>query len=255
MSLSRHMKIKHDVSIDQSYVDYHLNGVWPLCKCGCNGKVTWSYIRKGFCDYCQGHQSRVYNNWGHNQKAIDKSSETRRHQYANDERQQWNEGLTLNDTRVKDNIEKSTIAINSNPMELKRRSDLMILNRSNGIIPNLSGSQHSQWKGGISNIYPIVYADRRLYREWKYPILIRDGFKCVECGDSNNLHIHHDKEYMTEIIKKHMVEITEDMIKDFTIKKMISDAVVDYHINNKVSGITLCKKCHNKLHPSLNFKH
>jgi len=50
-----------------------------------------------------------------------------------------------------------------------------------------------------------------------------------------------------------MIEITEEMLKDFEIKKIISDTVVDYHINNKVSGITLCHKCHNELHPSLNF--
>lgn len=26
-----------------------------------------------------------------------------------------------------------------------------------------------------------------------------------------------------------------------------------YHIKNNVSGITLCKECHNNFHPSLNF--
>ena len=34
---------------------------------------------------------------------------------------------------------------------------------------------------------------------------------------------------------------------------MIADAVVDYHINNHVSGITLCGRCHEEKHPSLNF--
>jgi len=253
-SLSRHIGRTHHVSTGQFYVDYYLNGECPTCKCGCGEKLKYSYNLKGFTDYCKGHIARIKNNWGHNSKAIEKSAETRRRQYASGERIQWNKGLTVDDPRVKLNTSASTSAINSNPEELKRRSDLMKEISHNGVLIRLSGMEHPNWKGGISNIYPIVYADRRLYKEWKYPILIRDGFKCTKCGSSYKLHIHHDIEYMTEIIKNHMVDVTEEMLKDFEIKKMISDAVVDYHINNKVSGITLCGNCHNNLHPSLNFR-
>jgi hypothetical protein len=34
---------------------------------------------------------------------------------------------------------------------------------------------------------------------------------------------------------------------------LVASKIVDYHVNEEVSGITLCKGCHNKLHPSLNF--
>lgn len=253
--LRRHFGRIHKVSSYQFYVDVNLNGVWPVCKCGCGEKVMWSRQLKGFRDFVAGHQSRIHNNWGHNQKAIDKSSETRRRQFENGERQVWNDGLTKEvDERVKNNGIKSSIGINSNPLELKRRAENMSKNRLNGIIPTLSGSKHSQWIDGRSNISMLVYNDRRLYKEWKYPILCRDGFKCVECNKQKvKLHIHHNKEYMNEIIKKHLIEVTDDMLKDFQIKRMVADSVVDYHIKHKVSGITLCDKCHNKLHPSLNF--
>ena len=249
--LRRHNAKKHKINSYQFYVDFNLDGTWPTCKCGCNEKVVWSRQLKGFRDFVAGHQSRIHNNWGHNQKAIDKSSETRRKQFESGERQVWNDGLTIEDERVKNNIEKSTKSINSNPTELKRRSDRMSELRLNGIIPTLYGPDSSQWKGGISEVNNIARSDKRLYDEWKYPILIRDGFKCSECCNNQNLHIHHNKETMSEIVRKHVVD--KGIVMDFDLKKSIAEKIVDYHIKNKVSGITLCDKCHEKYHPSLNF--
>jgi hypothetical protein len=250
-SLSRHMGRTHHIDTGQTYVDYYLNGVWPLCKCGCGEQMKWSYQLKGFRDYTAGHQSRVHNNWGNNPDALQKSLDTRRERFASGEISVWNKGLTVNDPRVKDNIKKTTLAINSDPEELKRRSELMSLQRKDGTIPDLHGPEHSQWKGGASSINVLVRARVKLYKEWKYPILIRDGFKCIECGKNGNLHVHHNKEQMAEIIQKHLVDDMNP--KTFEEKEMIADAVVDYHINNHVSGVTLCGVCHNKIHPSLNF--
>lgn len=248
--LSRHMIRTHGISRDQFFIDFYLNGIHPLCKCGCNQKTKWSCQLKSFRNFCRGHQSRVHNNWGHNKIAIERSSKTRRQQYKSGDRKVWNDGLTVNDQRVKENVKKCTDAINSNPNELIRRSILMTCNRLNGTIPTLCGRDHSQWKGGSSSINILVRSRVKLYKEWKYPILCRDGFKCIKCGSNNNLHIHHDKELMCEIIKKH---ILDDEPKTFEMKDAIANAVVDYHINNNVSGITLCGACHNELHPSLNF--
>jgi hypothetical protein len=254
-ALRRHVSRQHKINSTQFYVDFYLDGKWPMCQCGCENQVKWSHQLKGFRRYVAGHQSRVTNNWGNNPEALKKSLETRIKKFNSGELTTWNSGLTKeSDVRVKVNGIKTSEGIQSNPQELKRREELMHKNRLNGIVPTLHGSQHSQWIDGRSNIYPTVYADRRLYKEWKFPILVRDGFRCKECGESNGkLHIHHDKEYMSEIIKKHLVEVTEEMLKDFEIKKMISDAVVDYHIQQKVSGVTLCGDCHQKYHPSLNF--
>jgi hypothetical protein len=54
--------------------------------------------------------------------------------------------------------------------------------RKAGLIVPLKGEQHPQWKGGISALSTVCGANRRLYREWKYPKMVEAGFKCQECG-------------------------------------------------------------------------
>ena len=245
-----HYRIVHHMNSIEFHVAQNLNGVWPKCKCGCDRKVKWSYQLKAFREFCQGHQSRVHNNWGHNKSAIEKSSETRRQQYSSGERKPWNDGLTLDDVRVKGNIDILTIFTRT-PEERKIRSDRMRTGRLDGTVPTQRGSDHPNWKGGVSEINVLARARSRLYKEWKYPILCRDGFKCVECGETKDLQVHHDKERMCEVIERHMVDGMYP--QTFEEKEFIADAVVDYHIKNNVSGITLCRGCHGKIHPSLNF--
>jgi len=129
----------------------------------------------------------------------------------------------------------------------------MRADRLSGKIPNLSGENHSQWKGGISPINNMARADRRLYTEWKYPILKRDNFQCVKCKSTDELQVHHNVETMSEIVRK---IVPSDLSEDITFeeKSNWSDKIVSYHIDNNVSGETLCIKCHYELHPSLNFK-
>lgn len=249
-SLSRHMCLTHNMESEQFYVDYHLGGVCPLCKCGCGEKVRWNAIDKKFRDYSQGHQSRIHNNWGHNKKAIDASAETRRQQYASGERQVWNVGLSsTTDARV---LEYGKCVAKAFTDERRKEyRDRFNKLRADGKIVPLHGPQHSQWNGGTSSISVLVYNDVKFYEEWKRPILVRDSFKCVECGNTRPLHVHHDSERLCEIIKKHVGDGIDT--SNFELKRKIADAVVDYHINNKVSGITLCGKCHENKHPSLNF--
>jgi hypothetical protein len=231
-----------------------LNGVWPMCKCGCGEKMLWSYQLKGFRSFKAGHQSRIHNNWGHNQKAIDASSKTRREQFKSGERTPWNSGLTKStDKRVKLNGELSGNSIRNNKEELKRRSIFMRELRKNGTIPTLYRENSSQWKGGVSSIQQLARSDKRLYDLWKYPILVRDGFKCKTCPNTKDLHVHHNGETFSEIIKKVMTISDYEKIDDFEVKKDVTARVIDYHVNNSVPGETLCKECHNNLHPSLNF--
>jgi very-short-patch-repair endonuclease len=110
-SLRRHNNQKHNINAEQTYVDYVLNGVKPTCKCGCLEEVKFLSIEKGFVDYIRGHAARVNNNWGHNESALKKSHETQKKMHANGEIKIWNKGLTIEDKRVRDNIDK----IMSNP--------------------------------------------------------------------------------------------------------------------------------------------
>jgi len=202
------------------------------CKCGCGDTVKneWS----------KGHYSRVHNNWGHNSKSIENSAKTRREQYKNGERKVWNDGLTIEDERVANNLINAHKWVRSKEGR-KLRSENMKKNRLDGTVPTLYGKDSSQWQGGTSPLSARVYASNKLYKEWKYPILKKAGFKCKECGSSKDLHIHHNKEMMNEILKK------------FTGKSNPVKKVVDYHVHNKISGVVLCYKHHKKQHPSLNF--
>jgi len=203
------------------------------CKCGCGDTVKNEWSKKG-------HYSRVHNNWGHNSKSIENSAKTRREQYKNGERKVWNDGLTIEDERVKENC-KNLVKWNTSNKAKKVKSSNMKKQWKSGNLKVLYGKDSSQWQGGTSPLSARVYASNKLYKEWKYPILKKAGFKCKECGSSKDLHIHHNKEMMNEILKK------------FTGKSNPVKKVVDYHVHNKISGVVLCYKHHKKQHPSLNF--
>ena len=100
-------KAHGEISKEQLLTDFKYNGIRPTCKCGC-GEYT-SIDPKGeahFCDYVFGHGIRVHNNWGHNIIAQEKSAETRRRQYANGSRTQWNKGKKWEETYDIDQINK-----------------------------------------------------------------------------------------------------------------------------------------------------
>ena len=201
------------------------------CKCGCKTVVKNEWVR--------GHVARVHNNWGHNLKAIENSANTRREQYKNGERKVWNDGLTIEDERVANNGKQVSKAFTQDRKD--RYSKIMKKNRLDGTVPTLYGRDSSRWQGGTSPLSARVYASNRLYSDWKFPILKKAEFKCEECGDNKNLHVHHDKERMADILKS--------FVKD----ENPVEKVVDYHIYSKVSGVVLCKIHHIEQHPSLNF--
>jgi very-short-patch-repair endonuclease len=105
-SLRRHRVQKHKVNAEQTYIDYKLDGVNPVCKCGCGERPKFLGIDTGFRDYKLGHAARVNNNWGHNKRALSKSHETQRKMYSDGSLEIWNKGLTVDDSRVLDNITK-----------------------------------------------------------------------------------------------------------------------------------------------------
>jgi hypothetical protein len=249
VSLRKHSSRVHKIKSSDFYVEFYLNGEHPTCKCGCGEQTTW--FNGEFREYKKGHIARIHNNWGHNQKAINKSAETRRNQYANGEREPWCKGLTKEtDKRIRNLAKKASNTINSNPDELKRRSNNMRKNRLNGTIPTLYGKSSSQWNGGSSSINMLIRNDKRLYENWIYPILKRDEFKCVDCNSTKQLEVHHNDKTMADIISEFV-----DKSKEYTFdeKKSIVSDVIQYHTLENVSGVTLCKNCHTKLHPSYNI--
>lgn len=106
--LGSHRFQKHGIKPHKTYNEYVLDGEQQKCKCGCGEIPKFLSITKGYRDYIWGHQARISNNWGHNPEAQKKSKETQREMYQNGELVIWNKGLTKEDPRVKDNIEKIT---------------------------------------------------------------------------------------------------------------------------------------------------
>ena len=96
-----------NITKEQLLTDFAYNGIRPKCKCGCGNYTEISYDGGvHFNDYIIGHSSRVNNNWGHNEKAKEKSAETRRNQYKNGERIQWNKGKRWEDVYTEKQISK-----------------------------------------------------------------------------------------------------------------------------------------------------
>jgi hypothetical protein len=82
------------------------------------------------------------------------------------------------------------------------------------------GQYHWNWKGGIT---PENHAIRNSFQYcvWRSDVFKRDNFTCIKCGQVGGiLHAHHIK---------HFAEFID----------------LRFDINN---GMTLCKKCHNKIH-------
>lgn len=269
ISLSLHYRGGHKKTSKDLYIQYYLKGKSPNCKCGCNEETTFLDITRGFSEYKLGHSQRINNNWGHNEEVLLKSQETRREMWKNGEIISWNKGLTKEtDERIKKYGEKGSKTILLNKQEIENRSQRMSENRLNGIIPTLKGTEHSQWKGGISSLLTVCHSNKKLFNEWKYPKLIKSNFSCEECGRSRNekprpeLEVHHNKVKMATIVRLIAEEnswndfyaLNPDTDEDtFKLKQLISNLVADYHINNNVSGLVLCEECHQKHHNKYNL--
>jgi Rps23 Pro-64 3,4-dihydroxylase Tpa1-like proline 4-hydroxylase len=250
-SLRKHYGRVHKIPSQQFYDEFVLKGEIPKCKCGCGETPKFIRFEKGYNEWIRGHIARVKNNWGHNQTAIDNSSKTRREQFNNGERTVWNAGLTKeDDLRIAEYGKKGGTSINSNPDEINRRKQYIRTQWEAGIFRVKWGKEAANWKGGTSSINNLVRANKRLYREWKYPILKEQKFKCQTCSSSKNLEVHHNKETMSEILQKFV-----DKNKEYTFdeKRKIMNDVIYYHIHNSVSGEVLCRECHKELHPSYNY--
>ena len=261
-SLIRHCSRKHKIKPEEYYLKYISNGIKGTCKCGCGETTGFMNGLQGYHEYIRGHISRIHNNWGHNQNALDKSHETCKQMRKNGELKQWNDGLSLDDDRIKKSIDLLH-KINNTIDGKKRMAKTMKEGRLNGTIPTLYGTSHSQWKGGYSPLNAYCHGNRKLYSEWKYPILKEGNFKCSVCqkfgGGKIILNVHHDKERMADIIHRIADECgwkgyyTTQREAPEGLKAEISNRVAEYHISNKVSGKILCEECHKLEHENLNL--
>jgi hypothetical protein len=249
ISLSVHWRKVHSRTARELYILLFCEGgVEPTCGCGCGSHLKFISVNEGFTEFCRGHISRIKNNWGHNLVARARSGKTRSRLHKEGKLICWNKGKTKDtDERVR----KGGISQSHNMTDEKRRirSERMRKNRLDGTIPTNRGPSHPGWQGGTSSISAIAHS--RL-TSWVYPKLNAAGFKCVQCGSKDRLQVHHDKIKFAEIV--HLIVPILDREYSFEEKCKFADEVVQYHLDNEVSGIVLCFECHQKLHPSLNFR-
>ena len=245
ISLSLHYRKTHNGTAKQLRIDLFHDGQEPTCACGCGTSTKFMSVEKGFTEYAWGHQAKVKNNWGHNVEARAKSIDTRREMWKNGDIKAWCSGLTKDDPRVNAMIEKGRQTILANDAERQRRSDYMKMQWDHNIITPLTGSAHSQWRGGTSELGAMCRS--RLYREWSFPKMKAAGFKCAACGATRDLEVHHDGERFSEILQKG-IETLGEPGDDFDRKSCFVDWVLWYHAEADVSGRVLCSPCHEAEH-------
>lgn len=85
-SLRSHSIQKHNISSENVYVEYVLNGKIPKCECGCGGNAPFITINKGFSKFIKTHHNRIKgkNNFHKNPKTHQKA--------INTQKKNWKEG-------------------------------------------------------------------------------------------------------------------------------------------------------------------
>jgi very-short-patch-repair endonuclease len=84
--LRSHNIQKHNVSAEDTYIAYVLDGITPKCQCGCGESPSFISITKGFYIFIQSHHNRVpgKNNYQKNPETHQKAIET--------QKKNWKEG-------------------------------------------------------------------------------------------------------------------------------------------------------------------
>ena len=239
-SLRIHCQKKHSLPTRKLYALLFLSeGKEPSCACGCGEPTKFLTLQKGFSEYVLGHAARVNNNWGHNLVAREKSLKKRRDEGLWS-RDPWNRGKTKeNDSEFAKIAEKAYGSLEFKSL----RSKVMKQQWQEGVISPLTGSAHSQWKGGTSALQPLVRS--HLHSVWVYPKLKASGFRCTKCGSTDSLEVHHDCERFASILFKAVQELGEPG-ESFEKKHLVTN----YHIEKNISGVVLCDGCHDVEHGS-----
>jgi len=108
---------------------------------------------------------------------------------------------------------------------------------------NRRGENHPMWQGGVSTLYKII--QRNLWKQWKRPILERDGFKCQWCGQVKNLEVHHLRRLV--IIRDDVMKANNHLSVDsYDDRAELARLIVEVHTLE--DGITLCYSCHKSCH-------
>lgn len=111
-----------------------------------------------------------------------------------------------------------------------------------------TGEDHHNWRGGITSLSARLReycSNYDLHKE----IIKRDGGKCIICGSSNNLHIHHLIPFKSIVDKIVIQNYPLSPSKD--VDALYNIAIKDAELNNTNNLITVCSMCHRRIHGQL----
>ena len=101
------------------------------------------------------------------------------------------------------------------------------------------GEKSHFWKGGKTKITMLLRESAK-YNLWRQSVYIRDNFVCQKCGQKGgDLVAHH---------KKPFSKLLEEVKKNLTLFDLYEGALIYSPLWDVDNGITLCLKCHKKIH-------
>ena len=95
-SLRSHSIQKHNISAEEIYVNYILNGIKPKCECGCEEIPNFISIGKGYSKFIKYHHNRVpgKNNYHKNPETHQKAINTQKKNWKEGKYKGWWEDKT-----------------------------------------------------------------------------------------------------------------------------------------------------------------
>lgn len=223
-----------------------------LCGCGCGELAS---IGSG---YITGHNSRTDAHRQMKREMFNKLWKESPEKFA--DRDVWNTGLTKEtDERLK--LMGRHVAETYTPE--KREYYKQLGREATKFLKHPSGSDAHNWQGGITAFRKMGKgtsgrSGQTLYTSWKRPLLQAANNRCTFCdigwGELHDddkkaeLHVHHNSETMSSILRKFTEGIADVNALSWDERIDVWQNIVDYHIDEPVSGQVLCDKCHMRAH-------
>lgn len=101
------------------------------------------------------------------------------------------------------------------------------------------GCENHFWKGGITPLRNAIESSLK-YKQWRQEVFIRDNFTCQKCKNKGGyLHSHHKKKFSIML---------DEIKQNLPLLSLYEGAMIYSPLWDLDNGITLCEKCHKKIH-------